>query len=91
MARANEIVVPVSRTCRRVRENSLVMRGLRDLEPAEPTSTGLAVDALLRLLVAAALEQEPGTAFGFIHPVFDQAGGCNIAMLVTEIVGFLHQ
>ena len=86
------MVVPVSRTCRRETEYSLVMRYLQDFEPAQPTSASLAVDALMRLLgVTGALKQEPGTALGLVDPVFDQAGGCDIAMLVTEIVGLLHQ
>src|SRR5437588_13120792 len=39
-------------------------------------------------LVAAAtrLKQEPGSAFGFIDPNFDQTRCGNVAMLVTDVV-----
>ena len=41
--------------------------------------------------LSGAFEQEPGAALGLVHPVFDQAGCRDIAVLVAEIVGLLHQ
>jgi hypothetical protein len=35
----------------------------------------------------AGLEQEPGTTLAFVDPVFDQARGANIAMLVAYAMG----
>ena len=43
------------------------------------------------MLVAGGLVQEPDPAFRLIGPVFQQAGSCNIAVLIAERMGFAHE
>src|SRR5579859_5294247 len=37
-----------------------------------------------------ALEQEPGAPLRFVDPDFEQAGGCDVAMLVAKLVRLAH-
>ncbi len=45
---------------------------------------------LLASCRAASFEQKPYAALGFIDPRFEQACGCDVAMLLTEIMRFAH-
>ena len=42
------------------------------------------------LHAADGFEEEPGTAFGFIDPVFEQAGSGDVFMLRGDGMGFEH-
>lgn len=43
-----------------------------------------------RIALASGFVQEPDALLGVIDEGFEQAGGCDIIMLVADIVGFAH-